>query len=80
MTESQVKPFNLVGAWIQYEELRKKLEEHVTGIELSKFNLQFGSKTEAEFKSKLREIQILVDKIVQLIETSTQEAPRTIVS
>ena len=80
MTESETKPFNLVGAWIQFEELRKNLEEHVTGIELSKFNLQYGSKTEAEFKSKLREIQILVDKIVRLIEASTQEAPQAIVS
>lgn len=82
MTETAEPPMpklNVVGAWLRYEDLRKGLEKNVKELELSNFNLTFGAKTEAEFRERLRQARILLDKITELID-SQSESSRTVVS
>jgi exonuclease VII small subunit len=61
--------FNFLGAWFQYEQYRKQLEQIVKDVEFSSFNLQFGAKTEESFRKKLEEARRLIDKIVELFNS-----------
>jgi hypothetical protein len=64
---------NLIGAWLEYEKLRKGVEEKAEEAEITKFNLTYGARTEAEIRAKWREIRILVDKIETLIGPPEKE-------
>ena len=72
MSESP-QPRSLIRDWIEFEGLRKELEEHVKEIELSNFNLHYSSKSEAEFRGKLRRIRILLDRIERLLGPPGEE-------
>jgi hypothetical protein len=66
-------PSTVVEAWLQYENMRKQLEEVVKELELSHFNLIFGSKTEVEFRAKIRQARILLEKIDALMGPERSE-------
>lgn len=53
--------------WLDFEHLRKDMETHVHDLELSNFNLQYGSKDEKDFRRKLREVRILLEKIEEIV-------------
>jgi len=76
---SESKEFNIVGAWLEFEQHRKELERLVKELELSNFNLTFGSKTQAEFQMKLRQARILLDKVTDLINTPAKKEDATVV-
>jgi len=65
----------LIGGWLEFETLRKQMETKIRELELSNFNLTYGSKSEVEFREKLKQIRILHDKIETLLgppkETTT---------
>ena len=71
------KQLNIVGAWFEFAQLRKELEERVKGLEITGFNLQYGTKTEAEFRQRLREARLLFEKIEDLIGPPTT-APQNV--
>jgi exonuclease VII small subunit len=57
----------MVQTWLEFEALRKDLEKKVHEMELSNFNLTYGSKTEADFRQKLSEARALLDKVETLV-------------
>jgi len=61
------KPFNLIEAWYNFTLLRKDLEAKVKDLEITSFSLQYGAKSEAEFRQKLREARILLERIEKLV-------------
>jgi len=64
---SEEKPFNLIDAWYNFTLLRRDLEAKVKELEITSFSLQYGAKSEAEFRQKLREARILLEKIEELV-------------
>jgi predicted translin family RNA/ssDNA-binding protein len=58
---------SLLESWLEFEALRKDLERKIHDMELSNFNLTYGSKTEADFRQKLSEARALLDKIEHLV-------------
>jgi exonuclease VII small subunit len=60
---------NPLGAWFQFEQLRKVLEQTIKDIEFSNFNLSFGAKNELVFHQKLAEARTLIDKITELLNS-----------
>ena len=68
---------NIIGKWYEFAVLRRDLESKVKELEITSFNLQYGAKNEAEFRQRLKETRILLDKIEELIGPLT-EAPASI--
>ena len=71
MSDKENNSFNLLGSWFQFVELRRDLEEKIKSLEVTSFSLQYGTKTEADFRQKLREARLLFEKIEALIGPST---------
>jgi len=67
-----------VSSWVEYEQMRKQAEDLVRELELSHFNMQYGIKTESEFRTKLQQAITLLDKIEKLIGPPPKE-PATLV-
>jgi exonuclease VII small subunit len=67
---------NMVASWLEFEHMRKDMETKVHELELSNFNLTYGSKTEADFRQKLREVRILLEKIEALLGPPKPEPSR----
>jgi hypothetical protein len=59
--------------------MRKEAENLIHELELSNFNLRYGIKTETEFRTKLRQIITLLDKIEKLIGPASKE-PATLIA
>jgi exonuclease VII small subunit len=72
------KRFNILGAWFEYEQYRKQLEQTVKDLEFSNFNMSFGAKTEEEFRKKLEEARRLIDKIVELFDSAPTISKTTV--
>jgi hypothetical protein len=71
MSDKENKSFNIVGAWFEFTQLRRDLEERIRSLDVTSFSLQYGTKTETEFRQKLREARLLFEKIEALIGPST---------
>lgn len=56
-----------VSAWLSFETMRRELEKNIHELELSNFNLNYGSKTEQDFKNRLKEARSLFDNIEALL-------------
>jgi len=61
------KPFNLIEAWYEFALLRRDLEAKVKELEITSSSLQYGTKNEVEFRQKLREARILLERIEKLV-------------
>jgi hypothetical protein len=79
MSENE-KGETLVASWLSFAHMLRDLQSKAKDLELSNFSLSYGAGTEKEFRSKLREIEILVGKMVALIGPETSEEPKTLVS
>lgn len=75
MSEEDRGMRGLIGGWFEFESFRKTIESKIHELELSNFNATYGPKSEVGFRSRLKEIRILLDKIETLLgpakETST---------
>lgn len=76
MTETTRK--NGIAAWLDFEHMRRDLETKIKECELSNFNMQYGSKSEADFRQKLKEARGLLEKIEALVGPPSTEAPRVV--
>jgi len=70
---SSEKPgLSIIERWFEFERMRKKSLDLLKDIELSNFSLQYGARTESEFRSKLKDLASLVSKMEAILGPETQ--------
>jgi len=67
MSEEEEKKPTIIQIWYEFTTLRRDLEQKIKDLEVTSLSLQYGARTEAEFRQKLREAHVLVEKIERLL-------------
>ena len=64
---------SIITDWLEFEHMRKDMETKIHELELSNFNLIYGSKSEREFRQKLMQVRVLLEKIEVLVGPAKPE-------
>jgi hypothetical protein len=67
VNEMTEPPRSWAGQWMRFLELRSKMQDCVSALEVTHSSLTYGIKTEGQFRDRLRELQRLLDEVNKLL-------------